>query len=316
MYQSNTANLARAGEASASSQRPRRVQWGVFLLLASFSTGLSAADVRGGVSAEAGNFTGFPNYPNPNLGNTDFFATGVEALTTQTARADFQRIVPISNTDPNPRLGLLSQAIVSGRIGTLAGFASAEAKGSAAPFPNNGVNAIAQAQVFDRLTVSSASLARGTPVELSFELFVEGSGTFFADFEITQISRADGNPLNGPAKRLNLQMSGFGAAGIGGQETGTISALVGERYNIFYGLKVAASVSTFGMTGETRFSVSDYSNTGHYFAQTDNSAVFLRAESGYDYTAPAPVPLPMSALLFAPAILTLALRHKPLDRSR
>ena len=310
MYQSSIGNLARAGGASETGQRDGRVKWGVFFLLAGFSTGLSAADVRGAAIAELGTFSGFPNYPNPNLGTTDFFVRGDEALTTQTARADFQRIVPISNTDPNPRLGLLSQAIVSGRIGTLAGFASAEATGSAAPFPNNGVNAVASVQVFDRLTVSSVSLARGTPVELSFELFVEGNGTFYADYEITQVSRADGNPLNGPAKRLNLQLSGFGAAGIGGQETGTISALVGERYNIFYGLMVAASVSTFGMTGETRFNVSDYSNTGHYYAQADNAAVLLQSESGYDYTAPAPVPLPMSGVLFAPAILALAWRQR------
>lgn len=309
MCESTAANLPRSGGASGTGQRYRRVKWGMFCLLAIVSTGVSAADVRGLAIAEAGTFTGFPDYPNPNLGSTDFFANGAAALVTQTAREDFQRIVPVSDTDPSPRLGLLSQAIVSGRIGTLAGYASAEAKGSAV-VPNTGARAFALVQAFDRLEVRSTSLARGTPVELRFELFVEGNGTFFADYEITQISRADGNPLNGPVKRLNLQLSGFGATGIGGQETGTISALVGERYNIFYGLKVAATVSSFGMTGETRFNVSDYSSTGHYYAQADNAAVLLRSESGYDYTAPAPVPLPMSGLLFVPAILALAWRQR------
>ncbi len=68
-------------------------------------------------------------------------------------------------------------------------------------------------------------------------------------------------------------------------------------------------VSTFQLNGGTRFGVSDYSHTAHYFAQPDNPATFLQSDSGFDNSLPAAVPLPMSALLLAPSLLLLARRR-------
>jgi len=246
-----------------------------------------AASVRGSAGAGLGDVTGNSQFP----GNS--FSTSVPGP--HSIDAFFQQV--FVNPANEPVLGVLSTATITAEIGRLAGYASAEATGSFVAGVLARPSAKAEGTAFDRITVESATLAPGTPVELTFDLVVSGNGRFFADFRVTQL----GTPGGQVPKRLTLDMSGS-FNGIGGQRTGTIQALVGERYNLEYGLSVTALVSTVGLVDATRFSVSDYSQTAHYFALPSSSAVVLRAESGFDYSPPATVPLPAAAMLLVSAL--------------
>jgi len=265
------------------------------ILLVNIALGLlqtaAAASVRGTAGAALGSV----------LGNTQFsgdsFATSVPGP--HTASHFFQRV--FTNANNEPVLGVLSSATITAEIGRIAGYASAEATGSTVPGILASTSAGAEATAFDTLSIESATLERGTPVDLVFDLVISGNGRFSSRFLITQISRADNLPMNGPPKQLNLQVNGS-FDGIGGQKSGTIQALVGERYRLEYSLEVTAYVSTFNMANETRFQVSDYSHTALYFAAPSSSAVVLRAESNFDYTPPAPVPLPGAAMLLLSAL--------------
>ena len=259
------------------------------------SLALAAAAVRGGAEAvlECCSITG-----NTTL-DGDTFVTSGNGPGDRSASHFVQRTFP---NDIAPVLGLLASAEVSAHFGRVSAFASAEATGSSV-VGVTGVSAAAQATVFDSFVVKSNGLPPGSTVDLTFDLDVAGNGRFNSRYLITQISQVGGGPLNGPAKRLNLEVfASDPATGIGGQKSGVIHALVGEQYKLEYSLRVEALVSAGNMLDTTRFSVSDYANTAHFYAQPESADVFLQVESGFHYTRPAPVPLPASAWLMMSAL--------------
>lgn len=260
----------------------------------------NAAGVRGGAEALIGccGITG-----NTTLVGDTFNTSG-------TGAGDRSASHFVQKTYPNdiaPVLGLLASAEVSAFFGQVSAFASAEAKGSSVQAVS-GVSAAAQATVFDSFVLKSDSLPIGTAVDLSFDLDVIGSGRFSSRYLITQIGKAGGGPLNGPAKTLNLQLSG-NFDGIGGSTSGVIHGLVGEQYTLEYSLRVEALVSTFNMSNTTRFAVSDYAHTAHFYAAPASAEAFLQVDSGYDYTRPAPVPVPAGFWMMLPA-LAVARRYR------
>jgi hypothetical protein len=263
------------------------------------TSSVTAASVRGSAGAAAGNLIGNTQY------SGDSFATSTPGP--HTASHSFQQV--FNNANNEPRLGLLASATITAEIGRLAAYASAESDGSTFLGAPQFVSAGAEGTAFDRFRVRSTTLALGTPVELSFDLVVGGNGRFDARYLVTQVSSFDGNPLNGQSKGLTLSLSGS-FSDSGGQTTGTIQALVGERYKLEYSLGVTALVSTSNQTGGERFSVSDYSHTAHYYATPALTGVTLFTESGFDYTAPAPVPLPaVGWTLLLPAFWIKRKRH-------
>lgn len=259
------------------------------------SLALAAAAVRGGAEAVLSccGITG-----DSVLSGDTFSITG-NGPGDRSASHSVQRTFP---NDINPVLGLLASAEVSAHFGRVSAFASAEAKGSTVAGVS-GVSAAAEATVFDSFVVKSGALALGTGVDLTFDLDVVGNGRFNSRYLITQISQVGGGPLNGPPKRLNLELFGSNSAtGIGGRTSGVIHALVGEQYKLEYSLRAEALVTTGNMSNTTRFSVSDYANTAHFYAQPVSGAAFLQTESGFSYTRPAPVPLPAGAWLMISAL--------------
>ena len=236
--------------------------------------------VRGSAGAGPGTSTGSTSYD-----GDSFDAAGPGP---HTASDFFQHVYTDANNAPI--LGLLSSATITAEIGRLSGYASSEATGSSV-LGDIGVHAAAEATAFDRFSVVSATLAIGTPVDLDFDLVVDGNGRFISQYIVTQQSQANGSPLNGPANRLLLDVRG-GFQDSGGQQSGRLTVRVGERYRLEYNLRVLSSVSTFGMDDETRFVVSDYSNTAHFFMLPAASGVTLLTESGFDYSPPAAVPAP------------------------
>lgn len=281
---------------SESSRIKRRLRLALLLgaALGAPSLAAAAAAVRGGAEAMLGccSITG-----NTTL-DGDTFAMSGTGPGDRSASHFVQRTFP---NDITPVLGLLASAEVSASFGRVSAFASAEAKGSSV-VGVTGVSAAAQATVFDSFVVKSGSLAPGSKVDLTFDLDVAGNGRFNSGYLITQISQVGGGPLNGPPKRLNLELFG-GFDGIGGQASGVIQALVGEQYKLEYSLRAEALVSAGNMLNTTRFSVSDYANTAHFYAQPGSADAFLQVESGFNYTRPAPVPLPASVwMMMVPAL--------------
>ncbi|MGE3391550.1 MAG: hypothetical protein AB7O21_16195 [Gammaproteobacteria bacterium] len=270
------------------------------------ATEVTAASMRGNAEAAAGFLTLIGTTTSLLDGET-FAGTARASDAPRTASHFFQRTLP---SEVEPVLGLMSSATVTSQFGRISAFAIAESTGSrilpASPF-NNGASAAAGATLFDTFRVRSDSLAAGTPVDLVFDLVVGGNGRFDSSYLVEQRATFNGGPLGIP-KGISLSLSG-GFDGIGGTTSGVIHALVGERYAIEYSLRVDATVSTSGQTEGTRFAVSDYANTGHFYVQATDGAVFLDVESGHDYT-PAPVPLPAGGwLLLSGLILTCRPRH-------
>ncbi len=98
---------------------PKRGKWLIaWCLLSAVVGSATAASVSGEAVTSLGTFKGLVNFPtfNPNR-DQRFIAKDNDALALHTVRSDLQLIIPISDSDPNPKLGLLSQAIVSGRMG-------------------------------------------------------------------------------------------------------------------------------------------------------------------------------------------------------
>ncbi len=112
----------------------------------------------------------------------------------------------------------------------MSGYASAEAKGFPVVSPT-GISAYGQVSAFDGFVVKSGSLPRGTPISLRFDLSVEGSGIFFANYHVKQLG--SGLPSNDRLEEFELSLSGSDFNGIGGSDSKTISARVGDQYTLF-----------------------------------------------------------------------------------
>lgn len=260
-----------------------------------------AAGFRGGALATSG-CCSISTLSSQSLNGDSFNVTNVSS---ESATHSFQQVIEDANK--NPLLGLLSSATVTVQYGRISAYASAEAKGFSQPGVS-GVSAAAGAIVFDSFTVDSATLPVGTLVDIDFDLAVVGSGGFVSSYFIKQIGKATGGPVSGPPKELKLQLSG-NFNGIGGQQRGSIQALIGELYTVEYELRAFAQVTDTNLTGGTKSSVSDYAHTGHFYAQASSPAVVLRTASGFDYSQPAAVPVPGGAwLLMAPAVLLIRRR--------
>lgn len=263
----------------------------------------SAAGFRGGALATSG-CCSISTLSSQQLSGDSF---NTSTATSRTASHSFQQIIKDANN--NALLGLLSSATVTVEFGKISAYASAEAKGFSQPNVT-GVSAAAGSLVFDSFVVTSNTLAPGSLVNLDFDLAVEGSGGFFADYLVKQIGKVGGGPLNGPAKTLTLQLSG-NFDGIGGQKHGSIQALVGEQYTLEYELRAYAQVTDNNLTGGTKASVSDYAHTAHFYGQSSTPGVVLNTASGFDYSRPTAVPVPAGIwLLVLPAVLSTSRRPR------
>jgi hypothetical protein len=266
------------------------------------SLAFAAAAVRGGAEAVL-NCCGITGNT---ILNGDTFSISGTGPGDRSASHFVQRTFPAG---VSPVLGMMASAEVSAFFGRVSAYATAEATGSSVAGVS-GVSAAAEATVFDSFVVKSGSLPLGSSVALTFDLDVVGNGRFDSRYLITQISQVGGGAPNGPPKRLTLELFG-GFDGIGGQKSGVIQALVGEQYKLEYSLRATALVSAGNLSNATRFAVSDYAHTAHFYAQPESGAAFLDTESNFDYTRPAPVPLPASVWMILPALGVLRRYCRP-----
>jgi hypothetical protein len=208
-----------------------------------------------------------------------------------------------------------AEASARGSFGTFSAYAFVELQANPRPGDDVGAfgrgnGALAEASLFagDLLRVSSASLPRGTPVTLNFDLNVIGTGQVHSIFEGFVISHTG---ASAGGFRLQYDVS-FGGTVSSRPTHLTLGATVGSLIQIEYSLQATAATFFFGLTNGVNFArsaVSDYANTAHFFAQSSTPGAFLLASSGHDYAQPAMVPLPMSGALLLPA-LTLIRRRR------
>ncbi len=213
------------------------------------------------------------------------------------APADPQLTTTFQQSLNNGLFGRKATATVDGHEGTLSAYADAEVKG--VPNANTGIYAEASLLGTDVFEVKSNTLARGAPVELDFELAISGNGPVFSKFQVLGglLFLSYNDPGTGPGTSSFLDNT-----------RGSFIAKVGDSYGIEYTLKASAFASIFNLANEpnqTRFLASDYANTAHFFAQSATEGAFIVAQSGHDFTKPAPVPLPMSGVLLVSGLAVL-----------
>jgi len=160
------------------------------------------------------------------------------------------------------------------------------------------------AGVIDQLFVNSASLALGTPVDLSFSMMYDGFTSYLQspdpingpnmyivailEMSLAANSTKTSHQLYLPLISNNGLPNGASAQSI----SGVLHSVVGDTINFQQLLTLGAGAQFFD--GETRDVTADFSNTFQFFADSLNPAVTLSSQTGHDYSISA-VPEPGSA---------------------
>lgn len=198
-----------------------------------------------------------------------------------------------------------AEGIVDGDYGTFSAYALAELNGIPPTAPSYyGVSSDVDIYAIDRFRVESEVLEDGTEVELAFEMDVVGNGRVSARMDV---DRMEGATL---FNELNLSYSASGGGSVSDFSTGSITALVGKRYQIEYSVDISISLTPSGLSEEnpTKFVVSDY-EARFYVSPVSQPAVTLAATSGHDYT-PVPEASSASGALVVLGVLARRLRRR------
>lgn len=207
----------------------------------------------------------------------------------------------------------------SGVAGTLKGKTFASASGSLAN-PGSASSGSSSTQVFvaDQITVSSSTLANGTPVSILFSMLVDGSLPIFENsdnpnFFGTATATFNAGTVNQSLELLFRSDMDTNYTLVGNRRqfdrllAGTYSTTVGAVIPIGYQLLTQATARS--ENGQLLQALSDFGSTGLFYIDSQTPDVTLIAASGHNYASPATIPTP--ALL--PGLIGLGLsvlRHR------
>ncbi len=198
--------------------------------------------------------------------------------------------------------GMNGSSYISGQMGTLRAASFAEY-----PYLTTGKSAQAHTEInaMDYLTVTDPTLPQGTPVTLSFRYAL--SGTFSTPvFELGgSYSASAVGYLNASSNLGQISLRYENVNGAAPYDlVGTITAAVGDKVTLSYGLDTFAYVA--GTATVARQASVDFSHTARAFAWSNDPGVTLVAASGHDYAA---VPEPASVAALGMGALALLRRR-------
>ncbi|MBI1367555.1 MAG: hypothetical protein GC162_02760 [Planctomycetes bacterium] len=190
--------------------------------------------------------------------------------------------------------------------------------GGAGNFLNTGVTA----GWTDQLTVTSPTVANGTPGTFAFNITVHGSMTTSGDGQANYILNMFVNGVQRQLSTFSFSGDAPSGDGFGTFTIDPVDIVFGEPFQI----SVTANIDAGGFDGEAGFAKVNLGNTilwgGLAEARDDNGVLVRDADatgaSGLDYTAPVTdtIPMPASLAMLLPAAAMMSRRAPRLAATR
>jgi len=177
--------------------------------------------------------------------------------------------------------------------------------------------------LIDQLVVGSATLALGTPVDLSFNLGYTGVTSYLQSPDpisgpsmwigATAVMALNASSTQGaaPLALSLLTNTGLPLGASADSRSGVMHTRVGDMINLQQSVDLQAGATYFD--SEERTVSADFSHTFRFFADTTTSGVTLTSQTGHNYSVSA-VPEPRSMLLLLAGLGGLGLLRRRTPR--